>query len=150
MNNKLPILVVDDEVEMRIALSATLKRCNFAVDLSHNAIDAVNKIKKSRYSLVLTDMTMPKKSGVELLKEIKQIAPDLPVIIMTAHGTIETAVESMKYGAFDYIQKPFDFDTVIFIIERALSQKAPATKTPKRAASTKKEESTTDSQNDDS
>ncbi len=116
-----PILVVDDEVEMRIALSATLKRCDLKVELSHNAKDAISKIAATKYSLVLTDMTMPKKSGVELLKEIKALQPDLPVIIMTAHGTIETAVESMKHGAFDYILKPFDFDTVVFLIERALS-----------------------------
>ncbi len=123
MNKKLPILVVDDEVEMRIALSATLKRCDFEVELSHNAIDAIRKIKKNQYCLVLTDMTMPKRSGVQLLKDIKEIMPSLPVIIMTAHGTIKSAVESMKYGAFDYILKPFKFDVVVFLVERALAQK---------------------------
>ena len=102
---KKPILVVDDEVEMRIAMSATLKRCNLPVELSHNAIDALNKFKKKEYSLVLSDMTMPKRSGVELLKDVKAINSSIPFIIMTAHGTIETAVESMKHGAFDYILK---------------------------------------------
>ena len=123
MKIKHPILVVDDEVEMRIAMSATLKRCNLPVELSHNAIDALNKIKKKEYGLVITDMTMPKRSGVELLKDIKSIRPATQVIIMTAHGTVETAVESMKHGAFDYILKPFDFQTVIFLIERALTNR---------------------------
>lgn len=118
-----PILVVDDEVEMRIAMSAALKRCGYPVELSHNAIDALNKFRKSKYSLVITDMTMPKRSGLELLKDIKAVNPDIPVILITAYGTIDTAISAMKYGAFDYVQKPFDFDTFIFLIERALTFK---------------------------
>jgi len=118
-----PVLVVDDEVEMRIAMSAALKRCGYPVELSHNAIDALNKFRKNKYSLVITDMTMPKRSGLELLKDIKAIDPDIPVILITAYGTIDTAISAMKHGAFDYVQKPFDFDTFIFLIERALSFK---------------------------
>ena len=116
-----PILVVDDEVEMRIAMSAALKKCGYPVALSHNAIDALSKFKKNAYSLVITDMTMPKKSGLELLKDIRMLNPDIPVILITAYGTIDTAVSAMKRGAFDYVQKPFDFDTFIFLIERALT-----------------------------
>ena len=116
-----PILVVDDEVEMRIAMQAALKRCGYPVELSHNAIDGFNKFKKNTYSLVITDMTMPKRSGLELLKDIKAINPDIPVILITAYGTIDTAISAMKHGAFDYVQKPFDFDTFIFLIERALT-----------------------------
>ena len=66
-----PILIVDDEVEMRIAMSETLKHCGYPVEVSHNAIDALNKFKKNDYTMVVTDMTMPKRSGVELLKDIK-------------------------------------------------------------------------------
>ncbi|MGK0290552.1 MAG: DNA-binding NtrC family response regulator [bacterium] len=126
-----PILIVDDEVEMRIAMSAALKRCGYPVELSHNAIDALNKFKKKNYSMVITDMTMPKRSGVELLKDVKALKPEIPVVLVTAYGTIETAVESMKYGAFDYVLKPFDFDTFIFLIERALAFKGQP-KTQKR------------------
>ncbi|MFH2133025.1 MAG: sigma-54 dependent transcriptional regulator, partial [bacterium] len=118
-----PVLVVDDEVEMRIAMSAALKRCGYPVELSHNAIDALNKFRKNKYSLVITDMTMPKRSGLELLKDIKAINPEIPVILITAYGTIDTAISAMKHGAFDYVQKPFDFDTFIFLIERALAFK---------------------------
>ena len=121
-----PILVVDDEVEMRIAMSKTLDRCGYPVELSHNAIDALNKFKKNQYSLVVTDMTMPKRSGLELLKDIKALKPEIPVILITAYGTIDTAIDAMKHGAFDYVQKPFDFDTFIFLIERALTFKQPA------------------------
>ena len=126
MKTDWPILIVDDEVEMRIALSATLKRAKYEVELSHNALDAMQKIQAHDYALVLSDMTMPKRSGIELLKDIKKLKPNLPVMIMTAHGTVETAVEAMKQGAFDYILKPFDFDTVVFLVERALSQKIEA------------------------
>ncbi|MFI5399558.1 MAG: sigma-54-dependent transcriptional regulator [SAR324 cluster bacterium] len=116
-----PILIVDDEVEMRIAMSETLKSAEYPVEVSHNAIDALNKFKKGDYSMVITDMTMPKRSGLELLKDVKAIAPDVPVLMVTAYGTIETAVEAMKHGAFDYILKPFKFDVFTFVVERALA-----------------------------
>ncbi|MCP4752265.1 MAG: sigma-54-dependent Fis family transcriptional regulator [Proteobacteria bacterium] len=118
-----PVLVVDDEVEMRMAMSAVLKRAGYPFELSNNAINALNKFKEKKYSLVVTDMTMPKRSGLELLKDIKAINPEIPVILITAYGTIDTAISAMKHGAFDYVQKPFDFDTFIFLIERALSFK---------------------------
>ena len=117
------VLVVDDEVEMRIAMSAALKKCGYPVELSHNAIDGLNKFKKNKYSAVITDMTMPKRSGLELLKDIKLIDQKTPIILITAYGTIDTAISAMKHGAFDYVQKPFDFDTFIFLIERALAYK---------------------------
>ncbi|MDH4248017.1 MAG: sigma-54 dependent transcriptional regulator [Deltaproteobacteria bacterium] len=116
-----PILIVDDEVEMRIAMSETLKHCGYPVEVSHNALDALNKFKKGEYSMVITDMTMPKRSGLELLKDIRAHNSHIPVLMVTAYGTIETAVEAMKHGAFDYILKPFKFDVFTFVVERALT-----------------------------
>ncbi len=116
-----PILIVDDEVEMRIAMSEALKSCGYSVEISHNALDALKKCKKNEYALVVTDMTMPKKSGLELLKEIKALSPALPVLMVTAYGTIGTAVEAMRQGAFDYILKPFKLDLFSFMVERALN-----------------------------
>ncbi|MGA1597894.1 MAG: sigma-54-dependent transcriptional regulator [bacterium] len=118
-----PILIVDDEVEMRIAMSETLKHCGYPVELSHNALDALKKVKEKEYSLVITDMTMPKRSGLELLKDIKSLDPSKPVIMVTAYATIDTAVEAMKEGAFDYVTKPFNFDQFTFVVERALDYK---------------------------
>ena len=135
-----PILIVDDEVEMRIAMSETLKHCGYQVELSHNALDALKKIKDKDYSLIITDMTMPKRSGLELLKDIKQHDPAKAVIMVTAYGSIETAVEAMKYGAFDYIVKPFNFETFTFVVERALSFKET---TPITATQTKRSEQAT-------
>ena len=147
-----PILVVDDEVEMRIAMQAALKRCGYPVELSHNAIDGFNKFKKNTYSMVITDMTMPKRSGLELLKDIKALDPSIPVILITAYGTIDTAISAMKHGAFDYVQKPFDFDTFIFLIERALSFNqeqqaaiAKADSTSKKTVSKKSDDTTLES-----
>ena len=121
-----PVLIVDDEVEMRIAMSETLKHCGYPVEISHNAIDALKKFKQNEYSLVITDMTMPKRSGLELLKDIKNISPAKPVIMATAYGTVETAVEAMKHGAFDYIRKPINFDSFQFIVQQALNYKGTA------------------------
>ena len=118
-----PILIVDDEVEMRIAMSETLKHCGYPVELSHNAIDALKKYKENDYSMVITDMTMPKRSGLELLKDIKRLDSAKPVIMATAYATVETAVEAMKHGAVDYIKKPIDFDSFLFLVERALAFK---------------------------
>ena len=118
-----PILIVDDEVEMRIAMSETLKHCGYPVEISHNAIDALNKFRKNKYAMVITDMTMPKRSGLDLLKDIKALDAAVPVLMVTAYGTIETAVEAMRLGAFDYILKPFKFDVFTFVVERALSQR---------------------------
>jgi len=125
-----PILIVDDEVEMRIAMSETLKHCGYPVEVSHNALDALNKFKKNDYAMVVTDMTMPKRSGLELLKDIKALNPDIPVLMVTAYATIETAIEAMKQGAFEYIQKPFKSEVFTFKVDRALSQarEKPATK----------------------
>jgi two-component system response regulator FlrC len=116
-----PILIVDDEVEMRIAMSETLKHCGYPVEVSHNAIDALNKFRKNEYSMVVTDMTMPKRSGLELLKDVKALKPEVPVLMVTAYATIETAIEAMKQGAFEYIQKPFKSDVFTFKVDRALT-----------------------------
>ena len=118
-----PILVVDDEVEMRIAMTETLKHCGYAVESSSNAIDALKKYKENDYSLVITDMTMPKRSGLELLKDIKRLDSAKPVIMATSYATVETAIEAMKHGAFDYIKKPIDFDSFVYLVERALAFK---------------------------
>ena len=134
-----PVLIVDDEVEMRIAMSETLKHCGYPVEISHNAIDALKKFKQNEYSLVITDMTMPKRSGLELLKDIKSISPAKPVIMATAYGTVETAVEAMKHGAFDYIRKPINFDSFQFIVQQALNYKGtPGTAAPVAESKTSK------------
>ncbi len=101
------ILVVDDEGSMRLALSEALKRGGYAVDTAVDGFDALQKFRREAFKMVITDVKMPKMSGLEVLKEIKKVSPHTPVIMVTAYGTIQNAVEAMKEGASDYILKPF-------------------------------------------
>jgi two-component system response regulator FlrC len=115
-----PILVVDDEPDMRSALSHSMHRCGFDVESAASGSEAVVKFKKNAYSLVVTDVKMPGMSGVELLEKIRKIAPQIPVIMITAYGTINNAVEAMQEGASDYILKPFSFETLEAAVKKAI------------------------------
>jgi DNA-binding NtrC family response regulator len=103
------ILVIDDEESMRLALSETLSRSGHQVDCVSNGYDALKKVQSSCFKLIITDVKMPKMDGMEVLQEIKKVLPQIPVIMITAYGTIHNAVEAMKRGAVDYILKPFSF-----------------------------------------
>ncbi len=115
-----PILVVDDESEMRSALSHALTRDGFAVESAANGTKALLKIKKEPVSLVITDLKMPEMSGMEVLGAVKKIAPEIPVIVITAYGSIHNAVEAMQAGAADYLLKPFSFETLGSTVKRVL------------------------------
>jgi len=119
----LKILVVDDEASVRELLRRGLSQMgHFLVDVASNGLEAIEKIEKDLFDLVLTDLKMPEMGGIELLKTIKGTRPELTVIIMTAHGSIETAVEAMKKGADDYITKPIDFNELLIHISKAQKQ----------------------------
>jgi len=119
----LKLLVVDDEASVRELLRRGLSQMgHFFVDVASNGLEATEKIEKDLFDLVLTDMKMPEMGGIELLKAIKGTRPELTVIIMTAHGSIETAVEAMKMGADDYITKPIDFNELLIHISKAQKQ----------------------------
>jgi len=114
------ICVVDDQAMMRESVEATLKgqgRRVFAYGEAHEALTA---IRQRPFDVVLADLKMPGMDGVQLLREMRRLGLDTPVILMTAHASVETAVEAMKLGAFDYIQKPFDGEEIAILIERAL------------------------------
>lgn len=116
------ILVVDDEKSMREILEIFLKNEGYSVSVANNGEAATAEIKKDIYDLIITDMKMPKVGGLELLKNVKQIAPDSVVVIVTAFGTTESAVEAMKLGAYDYIQKPFQMDNIRLVVKNALEK----------------------------
>jgi len=119
----LKLLVVDDEASVRELLRRGLSQMgHFFVDVASNGLEATEKIEKDLFDLVLTDMKMPEMGGIELLKAIKGTRPELTVIIMTAHGSIETAVEAMRMGADDYITKPIDFNELLIHISKAQKQ----------------------------
>ena len=115
-----PILVIDDESEMRSALSHALTRKGFSVESAANGMEALVKIKKDPFSLVITDIKMPEMSGMEVLGAVKKMAPGIPVIVITAYGSIHNAVEAMQAGAADYLLKPFSFETLNATVEKVL------------------------------
>ena len=110
------ILVVDDELIVRDSLKDWLVEDGFDVDTAESGPDALEKITKQPYHLMLLDIKMPEMDGVEVLKRSKDMRPELPVVMMTAYATVETAVEAMKIGALDYLMKPFDPDTLVPLV----------------------------------
>jgi len=92
------ILVVDDEPDMRTALSHALNRNGYSVETASNGFEAIEKLKKDRFSMVITDVKMPEMSGMEVLERVKKISPRIPVIMITAYGTISNAVEPCRKG----------------------------------------------------
>lgn len=114
------ILVVDDDYHMRVALSEALVKAGYEVRAAEDGRVAMESIKKSSCDLVITDVKMPYVNGIDLLGRLKKEQCSVPVIVITAYGTVEHAVNAMKEGAFDYIQKPFDTETLYGIVQRAL------------------------------
>jgi len=116
----LKILVADDEKNMLWALTNVLSKQGFKTFTARDGEEAIHQFKKHLPDVVLLDLKMPKKNGIEVLKKIKKINDSIPVIMITAHGNIETAIEAMKLGAFDYVQKPFEMEEINVLIKKAL------------------------------
>jgi two-component system NtrC family response regulator len=115
------ILIVDDEKNYLLVLSAVLEEEGYEVLTALSGLEALETQKSSDVDLVLTDMKMPGMDGIDLLERIKAYDPDLPVIMMTAHGTVDKAVEAMQKGAYSYILKPFDNERLILYVKKAIS-----------------------------
>ena len=104
------ILIVDDDPSMRTALMESIRRLGYDVQGAIDGVDAVDRVSRYKPWLVVTDLKMPRLGGLDLIQEIKRRSPQTLMVLMTAYGTVETAVEAMKYGASDYILKPFSTD----------------------------------------
>lgn len=117
------ICVIDDQAMMRESLQATLETHDHKVFAFENAQEALTMIKQQSFDVVLTDLRMPGLDGVALLRELRRLGLDVPVVLMTAHASVDTAVEAMKLGAFDYVQKPFNAEEIEIIVERALRER---------------------------
>jgi signal transduction histidine kinase len=115
------LLIVDDELPQLQALSSTLRDAGYAISGVSSPLAALKSLDEGKYDLMLTDLQMPGMDGITMLREAKDRDPDLMVIVMTGHGTIDIAVEAMKAGAADFILKPFKLKDIIPLIERALS-----------------------------
>jgi len=116
------ILVIDDEQNIRKMLTRVLSPEGFIVKEANNGLEALKRLQEENYSLVLLDLKMPGLNGIETLKEIRENDLNLPVIMMSAYGSIPEAVEAMKLGALDYLIKPFDIEELKIIIKRAIKQ----------------------------
>jgi two-component system response regulator FlrC len=114
------VLIVDDEIDMALAIKESLKRCGFKPTVYNNPEDALSGLNLADFSLIITDMKMPKMNGIEFLQEIRRKGIFVPVIVITGFGTVENAVDAMKLGATDYIMKPFSFDSLRRVIDRIL------------------------------
>jgi len=115
------ILIVDDEPDMLKLLSMTIQRkASYQVTTTNNPVEALELVKGGGFDLIISDLKMPGLDGIELLDAVKRLNPDIPVILMTAYGTIESASEAMEKGGFDFITKPFRIEQILFTIDKAM------------------------------
>ena len=131
------ILVIDDEKSIRETLKEILEYEDHKVDLAEDGEIGLELFQKNKYEIVLLDIKMPKKDGLEVLEDIFSIATDVPVIMISGHGNIDTAVESIKKGAYDFIEKPLDLNRLLVTIRNAMDRSSliKETKTLKRQVS---------------
>ena len=120
ITDKATIIVVDDDPEMANVLRDVLAEAGYRALSAGSGAGALMLVKEQDPDLLITDLRMSGMSGHQLQLELKRVAPNLPVIIITAFGSIPTAIESMKLGAFDYLTKPFGNDELLLIVSRAL------------------------------
>jgi two-component system response regulator HydG len=118
------ILVVDDEHGILQSLKKIYERENFRVSITDSGEEALEIVRSERVDLVLSDIMMPKMSGIELLRAVKAISPSIEVVMMTAFGTVENAVDCMRKGAYDFISKPLKRAMVVRSAHRALEHRA--------------------------
>ncbi len=115
------LLIVDDEPDMLKLLSMILKeKTPYEVTTTNNPVEALGLAKKGGFDLVIADLKMPGLDGMELLSAVKAVDEDIPVVIITAYGTVESALESMQKGGFDFITKPFRKEQILYTVEKAL------------------------------
>ncbi len=133
------ILVIDDEAAIRKALKEILSFEGFTIDEAADGVEGLKKIQEGRHDLILCDIKMPKMDGLEVLAAAKEAKPDTPFIVISGHGNIDTAVEAVKGGAYDYISKPPDLNRLLITIRNAMDKGSLVTETKTlRKAVTKK------------
>lgn len=116
------ILIIDDEKSIRKTLREILEYENFKVDEAGDGVEGVTMAEKGDYDIIICDIKMPKVDGMEALERIQKTNPDIPVVMISGHGTIETAVEAVKKGAFDFIAKPLDLNRLLVTIRNAMDK----------------------------
>src|SRR5271165_4651111 len=115
------ILVIDDEAEIRESLETLLELEGYEIDLAQNAAEGERRLEQRAYDLVLLDLMMPEKSGMEMLRDVRERDRYTPIFMITAYGTVEAAVQAVKLGANDYLSKPWDNEKLLIEIDRVIS-----------------------------
>jgi two-component system, LuxR family, response regulator FixJ len=126
MSGKPKVYVIDDDAAMRDSLSFLLDAANFDVTLFESAVNFLEGLSKLDFGCVVSDVRMPGIDGIELLKRMKELDSPFPIVIITGHGDVPLAVEAMKLGAVDFLEKPFEDDRLVAMIELAIRQGEPA------------------------
>lgn len=116
------ILFIDDDRQILSTVDRYLTRCGFNVTTESSGLKAIDMVRKSHYRVVFTDLNMPEISGLALLKQIKTISPETEVIVVSGYGTIESAIEAMKLGSYDFLQKPINYDRFKILIDRIIEK----------------------------
>ena len=117
------ILVIDDEAAIRNTLKEILEYEKHEVDIAKNGFEGIDFIEKNKYDIVLCDIKMPKMDGIEMLEKVHETHADIPVVMITGHGSVDTAVEALKKGAYDFIEKPLDLNRLLVTIRNATEKK---------------------------
>jgi DNA-binding NtrC family response regulator len=125
-----PVLIVDDDSQMRSALREAVSMLGYPVEVTDNGRSAIDKLQSSTCSMVITDMRMPGMDGIALIKEIRKLSLNIPILVITGYGTVENAVLAMKSGATDYLMKPFSYETLHQAIESILSRNGGCSTSP--------------------
>ncbi|HOY13852.1 MAG TPA: sigma-54 dependent transcriptional regulator, partial [Saprospiraceae bacterium] len=116
------ILVVDDEHAIRKTLREILEFESYIVDDAGDGVECLAKVKQNSYDVIIIDVKMPKLDGMEAIEKIQTINPDIPIVVISGHGNIDTAVEAVKKGAFDFLQKPMDLNRLLITIRNAMDK----------------------------
>jgi DNA-binding NtrC family response regulator len=114
------ILLIEDDTSLAANLCDVLREDGFKVTICHRGDEGLRRAGQAECEVVLTDLRLPGLGGLELVRQLHETQPRLPVVLMTAHGTIETAIEATKLGAYDYLQKPFEMPELITVLHRAV------------------------------
>ena len=119
MMEKKRVLIIDDEENMRYMLQLTLESEGYDVELASNGTEGIRKVQHCHFDFVICDIKMPKVSGLDVLTAVIESSPNIPVIMISAFGTIDSAIQAMKQGAYDYVMKPFKQDEILLTLKKA-------------------------------
>jgi len=123
MDNEIKILIIEDEEIVKETLAENLKEKGFAVDTAENAAVAISMISHNRYDILLVDYRLPDMDGLALIKEASALSKDSTAIVVTGYSAVETAVDSMRMGAYDYLLKPIDIDSLVAEIQTIMKER---------------------------